>query len=183
VGSNSVQLNMATDAVPTVFSQVGKWTLGPRQVIQPTATLKGNRLIPQIILTGGAQTPVVVRKQSFRVNPRPDMTQVRNYLLRLGRFERHAGGDPDETGPEVRQAALERMQIGSRVTFTDEAGQSMIVLLKHIGQITEAEDSQYGGRVLAAAVVLRVVSAPGGLAPNPFNWDSGATYDSTYTWS
>ncbi len=183
IGSNSVALNMATDAAPSVFSQIGKWTLGPRQVIQPTSPLSGNRLIPQLILTGGSQTPVVVRKQSFRVNPRPDMAQVRSYLLRLGRYERHEGGDPDETDPLVRWRSLERLQVGSRMTFIDEAQQAMVVLLKQIGQITEAEDSQYGGRVMAVPVILRVVSLAAGVTTNPFHYDSAATYDGLSTWS
>jgi hypothetical protein len=183
IGTNSVALNMATDAAPSVFSQIGKWTLGPRQVIQPTSPLSGNRLIPQLILTGGSQTPVVIRKQSFRVNPRPDMAQVRSYLLRLGRYERHAGGDPDETDPLVKWRTLERLQVGSHVTFVDEAQQSMTVLLKSIGQITEAEDSQYGGRVLAVPVILRIINLNAAVQANPFRYDSAAMWDGVNTWS
>jgi hypothetical protein len=182
---NQVILKVATDAAPSVFAQVGNFAQGPRQTLQPSLTVVGNRIIPQLLLQGGVSAPVVVRKQSFRVNPRPEMAQVRTYFLRLGRFERHAFNDPDETDPLVRMSQLEALQVGSRATLIDEAQQTMVVLLKHIGQVVEAEDSVYGGRVLAATIMLRVVSATQEplLSLTPGRYDSTATYDTVWTYS
>jgi hypothetical protein len=182
---NQVQLNLATDAAPSVFTQVAIWAQGPRQVVQPEQSVVGNRLIPQLVIQGGVSSPVAIRKQSFRVNPRPDMAQVRTYLLKLGRYERHGAGGVDELNAEVRLQYLERLQIGSRITLVDEGFRELVVLLKHIGQVVEAEDSLYGGRVLAASITLRVVSST--LIPLvtlvPVRYDTTATYDSSGTYS
>lgn len=159
-------------AAPT---PIGTYRANPRAVVHPTATVMAGRYILRHTGTGTNTTPPVLRKESRRVIPRPDLLQVRGYQLIIGPEARYADGAVDGRDRKTAQRTMERLQKAGPVSFRDEAGLELRVLISAGQTMNEVEgtlgDSETR-RVLVVDCQVAVLSTQG----TYWRWNDGTKW-------
>jgi hypothetical protein len=170
-----IALSVAADGSPA-YTPIGTYRSNPRAIVYPTATILAGRYILRHAGTGTSTTPPVLKKESKRVIPRPDLLQVRTYQLVIGQEVRYGDGAIDGRSRKVAQQTLERLQRIGPVTFRDEHGTELITLVVAGQQMTEMEarlgDAE-ARMVLSVDCQVAVLATVG----TTFLWNDGTVWD------
>lgn len=158
----SLVISAAVDG-STVYSGVGTLNSSPRARLTPVTTLRGSRIQVAYSGTGTPAAPPILRKVSVRAIPQPDLREVRQYQVVLGRAVRQAGGGTDGVDPLVRRGALKALTAGGPVSLRDEDGQNLSVQVTRFGPIQEVDldATGRGERVVVATLELAVMATVG----------------------
>jgi hypothetical protein len=154
---------------------IGTYRANPRAVVRPTSTVMAGRYILRHTGTGTTSSPPILRKESRRVIPRPDLLQVRTYQIVVGQEVRYGDGALDGRDRKTAQRTMERLQRVGPISFRDESGQELWVLVSAGQTMTEVEatlgDSE-ARRVLVVDCQVAVLSTQG----STWRWNDGTTW-------
>jgi hypothetical protein len=179
-GGNSLTVSARREDEIT-FTQLGKFTSGPRAIAQIGDAFLTSRPTFRIDLVGTPASPPISRRVSIRWLPNPDRREVRRYSLQVGRAQQYAGGEWSGYGAEESVDNLTRLATGAtRATLVDEINRAYNVRVLKLDGPTEYQAAESNDRVLVMNVTLSIF----GLRPGPsFAWDQGTGYDSGHSWS
>ena len=177
----TMTLSVAADG-SSAYTPIGVYKQNPRATLHPP-TLLANRYVLRHVGAGTATTPAVLRKESRRPIPRPDLLQVRSYQLVVGPEARYGDGAIDGRSRKQAQRTMERLQRVGPVVFRDEGGSDLTVLMVAGQTMTEIEASlgdAEARRVLVVDCQVAVLFTQG----TTFKWGDGTHYgDSGKVWS
>jgi len=169
-----IVLSVAADG-SSAYTQIGTYRQNPRATVRPVQSLMVNKYVLRHVGTGTATTPAMLRKESRRGIPRPDLMQVRKYQLVVGQEVRYSDGAIDGRSRKDAQRTMERLQRAAPVSFRDEAGYELTALVVAGQTMTEVEatlgDAE-ARRVLVVECQVAVLATQGTV----WRWGDGTTW-------
>lgn len=167
----SIAVSTKVDASAT-YTSAGTLASGPRAVLTPATTVRGNVVHVRLAGTGLPSQPPIVEKVSLRGSPRPDMRKLKRYQVLVGRMVRAGNGVLSPQDWTDMEALFERWQEGAPISMTDEDGRALTVRVQPPVMFQEV-DAAHEGRVLAATLEIAVLKTVSLVAA----YDTGHPYD------
>ena len=179
-GGNTIRFSARKES-ETAYTQLANYASGPRITVRIPQAYVSTRPQFRIDLTGTPLSPPISRRISVRWLPNPDLREVRNYMLKLGRYEQYGSGQWNFESATGQVERLVRLAVtAARVNMIDERNTALVVRVLKIDGPQEFQAPTSNDRVLVVGLTLSVF---GGLPGPTFGWDSGVPYDSGRSWA
>jgi hypothetical protein len=179
-GTNTIAVSSRREGEST-FTQLARFISGTRTITPVSDAYLATRPQFRVDITGAPLSPPILRRLSIRWLPNPDVREVRRYVLALGRFQQHAGGNYSLVGAEEQLEHLIRLATAAqRATMTDERGEELNVRVNKLEGPQELSGPNNASPVLVVWVTVSILSARPG---PPFGYDAGVGWDSGHSWS
>jgi hypothetical protein len=177
-----IALSVATDG-SSAYTPIGTYRRNPRATVRPVLPVMANRYVLRHVGSGTSTTPAVLRKQSRRTIPRPDLLQVRTYQVVVGQEVRYGDGAVDGRTRAQAQSKLEGLQGKGPVPFVDENGIALTTLIVAGMTMTQVEATlgdASARRVMTIDLQVAILATTG----TPWLWNDGTRYgDVGKVWS